>query len=204
MRYLIKIKLLLFIIIAVSCNWPEPVTSPVSPETPKALRNNNVLEEVESFSKGRDDLVDELYKEVVAKNPDLKVIETLISNNKETQTEALAAFENYNNKNNQYYNVATDHIQGISDSVLRSKLMYMIKESQQKYYGKSAKISALIEQTGIQSITISDYRDALKIIVTLPIIERFQDDNLPYDSLYRRINRDQQDLIVKLKKKVSL
>lgn len=195
---------ILIILAFVSCNRPERIISPKNSETPKALQEENILEEVSSFSKrGDDDLIDELYSEQVNKTPGLKELETLIDKGREDEVEAVDDFENYANKSSRFYNSANRHINNLADSALKAIIVALINESERKNRVNSNKIASLVDQIKINSSNISDYRTALKIIVTLPIIEKYQTANLPKDSLYRRITGDQQKIILRVKKMVE-
>lgn len=187
----------------VSCNRPERIVSPKNSETPKALQEENLIEEVSSFSKrGDDDLIDELYSEQMNKTPGLKEVESLIDKVREDEVEAADDFENYTNKSSRFYNSANRHISNLGDSVLKATLVALINESERKNRVHSGKLVSLVDQIKINSSNISDYRTALKIIITLPIIEKYQTVNLPKDSLYRRIIGDQQKTLLKMKKMI--
>lgn len=200
MKALISILLILAF---VSCNRPERIVSPKNSETPKALQEENLIEEVSSFSKrGDDDLIDELYSEQVNRTTGLKEVETLIDKIREDEVEAIDDFENYTNKSSRFYNSANRHINNLGDSALKATLVALINESERKNSVHSGKLASLVDQIKINSSNISDYRTALKIIVTLPIIEKYQTVNLPKDSLYRRIIGNQQKILLKMKKMI--
>lgn len=188
----------------VSCNRPERIVTPKNSETPKALQEENLIEEVSSFSKrGDDDLIDELYSEQVNKTSGLKEVETLIDKVREDEVEAVNDFENYTNKSSRFYNSANRHISNLSDSTLKATLLALINESESKDRNRSARLTALIEQIRTNSSSINDYHEAIKVIVTLPIIEKYQTVNLPKDSLYRRIIGNQQKTLLKMKKVIG-
>lgn len=75
--------------------------------------------------------------------------------------------------------------------------------SSQEYQYKTVRQRALTGQINQQSLALSDYYEALKVLITIPLIEKYQDDNLPEDSLYLRIIRDQKDLVGRIEKKVE-
>lgn len=194
----------IFFILTISCNRPERVSSTVNPETPKALQENRMLEDIEEISKrGQDDLVDNLYLELTTKRADLKEMEKDIALKKEDQVEAVHAFETYNSKSNEYYNSANNHLAYVSDPALKEKLLALINESSKKYQVKSATINALVDQIKNQRLTINEYREVIKVLVTIPMIEKFQNDNLPNDTSYRRISREQRSLIGNMGKKIQ-
>jgi hypothetical protein len=197
------ISILFGLILLSSCNRPERVASPVKSETPKALQESS-FEEIESFSDTRNrDLVDDLYREQLGKRPDLKEIEELIEKRKEEKIEAANDFESYNGKIEEYYTSANMHLQGISDSLLKTKMLIIMNESNKKYQNKSTSLKEFAAQIKNQSLSITDYHEALKVIVTIPIIEKYQNDNRPNDSIYRNISHNQKDLLGKMRKKVE-
>jgi hypothetical protein len=188
--------------IMLACNQPEQLNKKNS-NVPKALQENS-LEEITDFSKReKSDILDNIYNEQLASRPDLKEIENIIKNIKEEQVEAINDFEQFHSKNSEYYNSANYHLNNFSDSVLREKIKAIINESEKNYKAKSSKIASLAAQINQQSLTISDYHEALKAIVTIPVIEKFQNENLPNDSVFRRITKEQKQLTGKMQKKVE-
>ena len=64
-------------------------------------------------------------------------------------------------------------------------------------------MAALIRAIDTRNTSINDYHTAMKIIVTMPLIERYQKENLPKDSAYRVLLKQQDAIISKMDKIVK-
>jgi len=148
------------------------------PATPKALDDNSA--DYDIISKGRrEDMVESLYDEQVGKNADLKLLEDKLDALRAGWNDSVQAFNRFNDKNKIYYNVASEHIEGIKDSVLRDKIKVLVAGSLKKYQSLTAGHNELLKTIDTQNLTLADLHTVLKIVRTLPLIEKYQQDNLP-------------------------
>jgi len=146
--------------------------------TPKALDDNNAAYDI--ISKGRgDDLVESLYDEQVSKNPDLKLLEDKLKALQAGRHDSVEAFNRFNDKNDIYYNVAGQHVEGIKDSVLRDKIKVLVAGSLKKYQGLTAGHNELLKAIEAKNLTLADLHTVLKVVRTLQVMETYQQDNLP-------------------------
>lgn len=88
-------------------------------------------------------------------------------------------FDNFNEKNQSYFNSADRHIAGIKDSLVRDKIKTLVSAQLSKYNSKIAKHKELLKLIESKQMTISDLHNVLKIIRTLPLIDKYQNDNIP-------------------------
>lgn len=88
-------------------------------------------------------------------------------------------FENFNEKNEAYFSSADKHISVIKDSLLRDRMKVLIASNLAKYESSIAKHNELLKIIDAKNMTISDLHNVLKIIKTLPLIEKYQGDNRP-------------------------
>lgn len=142
-------------------------------ETPEALK-----EEVsfKRYSRGGD-MVDDLYEELVAKSPELQGLEKEIEDLDISQP--LEKFGNYNAKSVNYYASAKDHARAIKDSVTKNKMLKLIMASNAGYTSKSAGLQNLAKTIGDKRSTIEDSHNVLKIMLTLAMIESYQNESIP-------------------------
>ena len=146
-------------------------------ETPKALDDKSSSE---IFSKRvHDDLIESLYKELADKTPELKDLENKIEKVTKSKGDSTESFDKYNVKNQEYFNSANRHIDQIKDSILRDKIKTLISNSLIKYNSKIARHVNLINTIDARTATLHDLYSFLKIIRTLPLIEKYQTDNIP-------------------------
>ncbi|PQJ09203.1 hypothetical protein CJD36_020675 [Flavipsychrobacter stenotrophus] len=179
MNKLLSVCAVVLLLSASSCGDRLPKPKAETPtHTPKVLKNDEPS--YTRFSKrSSSDLVDELYSEMVEKNPQLKKLEGNIQMLNEGRTDSAAAFNNYAEKNSTYYAAANSHAGQIIDSVLRKKVKDMIVSSVSDYNAITAKHDALLNIIDAKSTSLKDLHVALKIVKTLAVIHKYQTEDLP-------------------------
>jgi len=176
MKTSIIISTLLFLTLA-SCDNPT-TRGREKQETPKALEDKSSSLDI-SIKRSDGDLVETLYTELVDKNPELKQLENKIEDLSKSEADSTKSFENYNLKNQAYYNSTSRHIEQIKDSLLRDKVKLLIANSLTNYNSSTSRHKDLLKSIETKNLTLSDLHTILKITKTLPVIEKFQKDNLP-------------------------
>lgn len=167
-------------------------------ELPKALQEKKLSLGDVSSARYNNDLVDDLYGGLVKERPDLKDIENSIDHNQVKKDEITGLFQVFDGKNESYYNSANTQVQSISDTILRARLISIIKASNDRYKNRSKNIETLIKQIEARNISIKDYHTAMKLIITLPLIEDYQKESIPHDSIYKGLYKMQGILIKKI------
>ncbi len=166
-----------FIIFA--CNQKKQQQA-TTPETPKALQESGSADySLLSKRSGREDLVETLYAELADKTPELKDIEKQINYLDEARTDSIEAFNGFNEKNNGYYADAARHVTAVTDSALSNKIRMMISNSQSKYATQISGHKSLLALLDSKAVKLQDMHVLLKIVKTLPLIEKYQKDNIP-------------------------
>ena len=149
-------------------------------ETPKALQDKSSSSSSEMiFKRSNDDLVESLYNELADKTPELKQLEDQIDNLRSSEDDSTESFVNYNSKNESYFNSAGSHADNIKDSVLRDKIKLLIANSVTKYNSSISLHNDLLKSIATKDRTLRDLHIVLKITRTLPLIGKYQKDNLP-------------------------
>ena len=161
----------------VACDNPQRQDKPEQ-ETPKALEDKSVSSEILS-KRGYDDLVESLYSELLDKNQDLKNLENKIQELNQSKNDSTKSFDNFNTKSINYYSAANRRIDQLNDSLLRIKMRTLISSSLTKYKSSITTHETLLKTIDAGGITISDLHTTLKITETLPLIEKYQHNNLP-------------------------
>jgi hypothetical protein len=171
----------------VSCKRPgnEPAASP---GTPAALQEKSSSSEIGlSKSRNDDDLVESLYAELLEKNPKLKELEKTIDDLNDQKSDSGKIFGKYDSKNISYYNAAQQHMGTISDSILRLRIKAIIDNSLNKYNNNVARHKNLISMINSKDITLENLHIVLKIVKTLPVMEKYQIENLPSTKPMERV-----------------
>ena len=179
----------------VSCGGQTDNNKPTQQETPKALQDSKV--EIKSYSRSGD-LTEELYFELVDKTPALKKLEDDLDAFRPIPNEFKDKFNQYDRKSNSYYSSTNYKASAIADSLLKKKIIALITTSNKKYSTKTAELNSLLKQISKNDATLNDHHSVLKIVLTLPIIEKYQDDNKPNKKEYKDMVNHQEKLILQI------
>ena len=174
-----KINLILpavLILTLASCTDHHTPDKPIA-VIPKALEDKSSL--FDYSGRGYGNLVEDLYRELLDKDPELQQLEEKIQTLQKNRTDSTALFERFNGKNQAYFSSANYHVSAIKDSVLREQMLALIAGNIEKYHASMAKHSALMQTIAANGTTASDLHNMLKIVRTLPLMEKFQQDHLP-------------------------
>ena len=178
----------------VSCGGGQTENNkPTQQETPKALQDSKL--EIKSYSRSGD-LTEELYQELVGKTPALKKLEDDLDAFIPKPNDLKDKFNQYDSKSNSYYNSANYKATAISDSLLKKKIISLIMTSNNKYSAKTAELNMLLKQISKDGATLNDHHSVLKIVLTLPMIEKYQDDNMPNKKEFKDLINQQEKLII--------
>jgi hypothetical protein len=165
-------------------------------EIPKALQEQSSNYSLSKRSYD-DDLVESLYKELANNTPELKDLENEIKDWNGRNPDSLETFEKFDNKNNSYYNSAKSQYEAVKDSVLKVKVKSLVASSQTNYNNKVSGLSSLVAQLKSKEISLNDLHILLKIVKTLPLIEKYQKDNLPSGKPIESVIKDLEKIIFK-------
>ncbi len=162
-------------------------------ETPKALKDDEL--DLKSYSRSGD-LTEELYQELVGKTPALKKLEEDLDAFSPQPKDLNEKFQQYDSKSKNYYSSAIYKASAIGDSLLKKKIIELITTSNNKYSTKTAELNSLLKQISKNGATLNDHHSVLKIVLTLPIIEKYQDDNKPNKGEFIDLIKQQENLIL--------
>jgi len=124
-------------------------------------------------------LTDLIYNDMLENNIQLKKLEEELNGFNEAKSDSLKTFYNYNNKSDSYYSSANAELSNIKDTVLQARLRLLLANSKHKYEHHVSKFSMLIRNIDSSAVIMNDYRQTLKIVATLPVIEKYQNKNMP-------------------------
>ena len=169
---------------------------PTKQETPKALQDDKLDIKIYSRS-GSGNLTEELYQELVGKTPALKKLEDDLDAFSQKPSDLNEKFQQYDRKSNRYYSSANNIASSITDSLLKNKIMTLITTSNNKYSTKTAELNSLLKQISKNDATLDDHHSVLKIVLTLPIIGKYQDDNKPNKKEFKDLIIQQEKLTLR-------
>jgi len=187
-----RIFILFSLILLASCQKNDSNTT--NNEEPKALQEESI-----SFgrSSGQNNLTDELYKGMVSQSPELKSLENELKNLNLIDT--LNLFDSYNEKSENYYSSAKAKVNTLQDSILKIKILNLLKLSEDKYDKRTSDINSNIKTIYQKKQDLVDYHNILKILLTIPLIEKYQKDHLPKNDPFKKIIEKENQLIEKVK-----
>ncbi|UBB89996.1 hypothetical protein J4771_01190 [Candidatus Kaistella beijingensis] len=148
-------------------------------QIPDALNDNKVSVSGSFRSYDDENLVDKLYAELIKNDQELQKFDSEILNNLNKSHEVRKELFSYDDKSKNYYSSVVSNTKSITDSLLKKKLIELLKNSESKYYMRVSnlkKMSGIIEKN---NASISDNYTFFKTALTIPIIEKFQKENLP-------------------------
>ena len=192
-----------FLAIFISCNPKR--TEHQQNNIPETLQDNKKSSATIFSKRGFDDLVDELYKEKLEKDPSLRKIAKDYQDLKENKSDSLNEFNSYEEKNNNYYSSADRHLKEIQDSSLNNEISAIVTSSKNRFIQKTSYLNSLEKKLNKESITTTDRYAAIKILITLDMIESYQDVNpwaKPIESILNqfRVLNTKLDSVIKKNK----
>jgi len=201
MKAVIALTIPLFMTIFTSCNNGR--TSPASTTAhdtvivvPKALDDESKSAGFIRKSSMGENLVEEMYAELVNKKPTLHKIEEQLD--LVSQSDSLEAFRNYDGKSDLFYSSAKTIAENISDSSIRKKALNLIAASGEKYKVNVSSRNSLQNVIINRQKDISNLHEYLKIASTLPLMEKYQKDKLPSEKTMKDKIRSQDEVISQL------
>ena len=195
-KSLLPVFILLLITWLISCNNGRTNQNKKSEETPKALQDKTL--NIKEYSRYDYDLVEELYAGLVDESPELKKLENDLDAFESKLADGTKNFNKFDSKSTNYYQSADLKASTITDSLLKKKILTLIATSKNKYANKTAELHSLQGQLRKNNGTIKDHHAAIKIILTLSIIEKYQDGNLPDKKEFMELIKRQENLIQRI------
>ena len=160
-----------------------------------ALQQEKSSREFGLFSKSsyESDLLEKLYGELVIKDAELRKLEERINTLGIDRIDSVEDFERFDQKNSSYYVAADQHVTYIKDSLLRERMRTIVGASQARYNSQVSVYKKLIDILNSRAIVLEDMHLVLKIIKTLPMIEKYQKENKlstnPIEQVTKEMNK---------------
>lgn len=174
---LMPVFLLCIVFVNISCrNSRKGVDK--NDDTPIALQENNSSTDFYS-KRSYEDILEHLYSEYADKNPSLKSLEKEIHLLENSKTDSISNLILFQSKNENYYHSADAHLALIKDSILKNRVKDLINSSNNKYKDGIMNQTDLLATINEKSQELADLHNLLKIIKTIPLIEKYQQDKMP-------------------------
>jgi hypothetical protein len=142
--------------------------------------------------RGGKDLIEEWYGDLVDKDASLEQLEKDIAAIEKRLSELQAKFADYNSVSSEFYSAGFQKATLIRDTSVSNHIKKLLLESQGRYNARTAALNNLMQALSQKNISQHDYHVALKIVKTLPMMEKYQQAYIPgteeYNSLLNKLN----------------
>lgn len=193
-----KLLLTVFTFILFACNQRKPAVQQ-QPPVPKALEEKSSSDyELISKSRSYNNLIEDLYTEILETNATLQELEKEFKTIDNKAIDSLKKFNQYNDKNNSYYNAAKQYTAAIIDSVLKKQMEELVKKSEETYRKRISSHEQFIKKKEELANHLKNLHTTLMLAVTLPVMEKYQKENLPSIKPLNAINSQYATLIQKM------
>lgn len=186
---------LLIALNACNSNNKRAVESTPASATPVAFQDEQKDYSLLKKRSYNDDIVEELYKELLDKNKPLSDLENGIEKLKDNSSDSAKSFTTFDNRNTSYYNSTATHISLIKDSVLKNKIKQLIDNSLSKYNSKITGHKNLLSTINSKNLTLDDLHVVLKLTKTLAMMEKYQSGEMPAVQPLEDINKAYDKII---------
>lgn len=165
---------------ALACNEPRPqqTKEEAAPEPPKALQDHSKEYSLKS-SRSLNDLVEELYAELLEKDTSLKKLEDKLKYLQQSESDSTETFTLFNEKNTRYHDVTSSYLSRINDSLLRERIKQILSNSLARYKSSTAVHQQLIKQIETNKNSLNDLQVAVQLVSTLSMMEKYRQENMP-------------------------
>lgn len=188
MRIILPLTALVLALCA--CTTKANRTQPA--DVPKPLQTDNSYSELRKGRYG--DLVDQLYADLVKQSTDLKQLDARLEDLDEQKRDSTAAYSKFDQQNESYYDAAQRRAGAIGDSVLRTQVLAIVKQSSQRYSGITSRNESLQSTLNEKTRAIEDSHEALKVLLTLPVMQQYQKEHLPSTKSMEDLLREMEEL----------
>jgi hypothetical protein len=163
-----------------ACSDPRPQQTKESeaPEPPKALQDHSKEYSLKS-SRSSNDLVEELYAELLEKDTSLKKMEDKLKNLQQSESDSTESFTLFNEKNTRYHDASSPYLSRINDSLLRERIKQLLSNSLANYKNSTAVHQQLLRRIEINKTSLNDLHIAVQLVSTLSMMEKYRKENMP-------------------------
>lgn len=151
------------------------------------------------YGGGGRDMVEELYEQAVKQNDNLESIEEGIEKFAKKKTEALEKYNGYTSYNNRYYGDAKMKTSAISDATTRQRAGDLISKSEARYRAGLADWQNTISTLNTREKELNDLHVLLKIMISEPMMEKYQGRELPDNTKLKEAGNDLQQVIDRIR-----
>lgn len=148
-------------------------------QTPEVLNDERKLD-ISSYSKRYGtDIIQKLFDEAVENDKDLKKATSTLGRVKKLKSDSLEAYQTYMRNNQNYWNALTRYSNQLSDSTLKNDLLKLVETLKDKQSKRTLPLEELVADIDSTERILGDLEILMKIIVTEPMMNNYQRNELP-------------------------
>jgi hypothetical protein len=175
--------LLMMAVVSIRCSEKRQHAAVETP-VPEPLKTSGSI-----YKRVDNNLVEQFYHAAAAENNELKKLDEAIAFVREGKGDALDPITEFNLYNEKYYIDANNMLAKINDSGVYRIVLALINSSAEKHRQATSLHSLALKNIDDRSKDIESYHAACKIVYTLPMIEKYQQQLPPLASLQRYMRR---------------
>ena len=144
---------------------------------PEAMQTTS--EYASAYKRTPEDAVNSIYANLVKKSEELKALEEKLDELHEARTDSVESFSEFEARSDEYYAAAEKHAAAIKDSVAATRVIQLLRSSRSRFQSAIQPHTSLEQSINGKLGEITDLREELKILLTLPVIQEYEKTNLP-------------------------
>ena len=126
-----------------------------------------------------EDVIMKLYNEALEKNPALAALDLAIQDMPRMKYDSIQSYQKYNGTNINYYNVALQYANQISDSITKRATVQLFSNLETQYKHSISKYNTLISMVESHQQELQDQLILMQLFVTQPMMVNYQKNELP-------------------------
>ncbi|MBL3655329.1 cytochrome P450 family protein [Fulvivirga sediminis] len=179
---MIKSKLLFLILLfAISCaqNGEIKKVAPQEDQTPEVMKDDQSVDYMPFSRMKHNDIVEKLFKEALEHDQELKSLMLRLEEVRDLKFDSLKNYRTYNNNNQDYWRSLTRYADDINDSTMKNDLKKFIDSLKKDQERKASLLDRTVAQLDSVEKKLNDLEVLTKVMVTAPMMENYQRNELP-------------------------
>lgn len=171
-----------------SCSQEKKTPEELVNETPTAIEEKSSYDISSYKDRGwKENIIERLYNEAVEKNKMVSNIDSFIVSANQLHVDSLIDFKKYSSINEEYWKTANNYIARITDTVVRSTVKELFDKAEFNYCDAKKGLIHLADKIELEKEHFDNQVLLLKLAVTLPMIQNYQNNEKPDSSKLKSI-----------------
>ena len=203
MKYFNAITAIVIISLLFSCTKNTKEENNTQNETPEVFQDKEIISDITSWKRGYYSIIEELYSEIKEQNEELQALEKNIEQITEDNYRDTKEIYKYISNNQNYYTEAKSYITSIQDSILKEKINVILVKSENDFNTYTENLNLLKETLKRKEQELTDLYSAMKIIITLHSMEKYQNNDFPDTSAVKKLIERYENLNESINTKIN-